>query len=506
MQGLRPASFLSRSIRRFSASCIRQKIASPATKSQHLAHPQYNLKHLVANSQDYIISSTRRRLPAVAQSIPVIIDLYREANSCRARRTEIYTERKQLQGKIKKCSAENRAEILTRLMELKEIGTEIDDMIEGLEVKIRDLMDSVPNLLPTDCPVSEEYVVKYLCPPPPIGTAKVVDDNNFIVPIDYDEKRPDHVDIGTALGIIDLQTASKISGHAFYYLLGDGALLEQALVQFALSKARKKGFKVMLPPSVVRREYAMACGFRPRDADGERQIYNLTIAGGAAGDEFQEEGGLCLTGTAEIPLAGWASDRIFSAAELPLKVAGVSRSYRAEAGAHGRDTRGIYRVHEFTKVELFAWVPGRSESGESETLNTTTSEAMLEELRDLQEEIMSDLGLHCRVLNMPSTDLGASAYKKYDIEAWMPGRQGWGEVTSASNCTDYQARRLHTRVRNATQEISHAHTLNGTAMAVPRVIVAILENFYDAERQAIWIPKPLRRYLDDRVWIGKDDF
>ncbi|KAK7205748.1 hypothetical protein BZA70DRAFT_276950 [Myxozyma melibiosi] len=479
------------------------KKSAPAAKSQHLGYPLYNIKHLYANPDEYIASCTKRRLPAVAETIPIITSLHQEANECRYRRSEVYHERKVLQQQIKQPSVENRQQILARLSELKQIGGEVDDKIAELEEKIRNYMDYVPNLLPDDAPVDEEEVVKYLNPSDPsLVPEAIISDDEFRRPIDYEEKRPDHVDIGVELGIIDLTTASKVSGHAFYYLVGDGALLEQALIQYALSKAAQAGFKLMAPPSVVRREYALACGFRPRAADGERQIYNLTVAGGTAAEEENAAGRLCLTGTAEIPLAAWASDRAFKPDELPLKVAGVSRSYRAEAGAHGRDTRGIYRVHEFTKVELFAWVSGVNESLEPCEKESPASTAMLEELRKLQEEILSDLGLHCRVLNMPTTDLGASAYKKYDIEAWMPGRQGWGEVTSASNCTDYQARRLHTRLRTEAS-LAPVHTLNGTAMAVPRVIAAILETFYDPGRKAVWIPVPLRRFMG-KSWITQN--
>ncbi|KAK9450947.1 uncharacterized protein V1518DRAFT_412135 [Limtongia smithiae] len=491
------ATILHAQKRAFSTS----KIVQDTPRSQYLAPPQYNLRHLTANPELYISSCIRRRLPKVAETIPAVLELYQATNSNKAKRTEVYSERKKLHQQLGKndLSAEDRKLLLDRLNEVKVAGTKVDDEIAKLEAKISAYMDSVPNLLPDDCPRETEEVVKYLCSPPEKGSSHLINDDQYIRPIDFEETRPDHVDIGNELGLLDLTTASIVSGHAFYYLIGDGALLEQALVQFALSMARQHGFKVMMPPSVVRREYAMACGFRPRDADGERQIYNLSVAGGTSEDgAIPDDGTLCLTGTAEIPLASWASNKTFESAQCPVKIAGVSRSYRAEAGARGRDTRGIYRVHEFTKVELFAWVPGCTET-------ESYSENMLEELRDLQESIITQLGLHCRVLNMPSTDLGASAYKKYDIEAWMPGRQSWGEVTSASNCLDYQARRLHTKVRMNGKTTVLAHTLNGTALAVPRVIVAILENFYDPERKAVWIPKPLRKYMDDRAWITKED-
>ncbi|KAK9495076.1 hypothetical protein V1508DRAFT_410832 [Lipomyces doorenjongii] len=480
--------------RHFTLSARLRDISSKQQPSA-IALPQYNIKHLVANQDLYIRSCNVRRLPNVSNTVPVIAQLYGKTNTLRKDRTTVYTQRKALQNQLH--IAKDKTRILEQLGKLKDAGNAVDTEIEELERKIRDYMDRVPNLIPEDCPLDEERVVKYICPPPSDPAELKRNDDEFIQPIDFDDKTlADHVDIGVQLGIIDLMTASKVSGHAFYYLIGDGAVLEQALVHYALDKARRRGFKMMIPPSVVRREFAHACGFRPRDTNGEQQIYNITIAGGELGSG--DEGRLCLAGTAEIPLAAWASDKSFDVKECPVKMVGVSRSYRAEAGSRGRDTRGIYRVHEFTKVELFSWVPGPTEETPE---GAPTSADMLEELRELQEDIISGLGLHARVLDMPGADLGASAYKKYDIEAWMPGRQNWGEITSASNCTDYQSRRLHTRVKVDGRTLTFAHTLNGTAMAVPRAIVAILENYYDPERKAVWIPKPLRKYFDNRAWI-----
>ncbi|KAF5098995.1 hypothetical protein D0Z03_001105 [Geotrichum reessii] len=289
--------------------------------------------------------------------------------------------------------------------------------------------------------------------------------------------------VARELGIVNLEAAARVSGSSWYYLIGDGALLEQALVNYAMSKARKRGFIPVIPPSIVRQEMANACGFKPRDQNGEQQIYNLAFKGAD----------LCLTGTAEIPLAG-----LYSETELEFdntgvkKHVGVSRSYRAEAGARGRDTKGLYRVHEFTKVELFAWTDTKERSV-----------TVLNDILDLQKEIITELGLTARVLNMSPDELGSPAYKKYDIEAWMPGRRDWGEVTSTSNCLDFQSRRMHTRYRSETNEnkLAFVQTLNGTAMAVPRVIVAILETFYDPDIKRVKIPEVLRKWMDDKEYM-----
>lgn len=328
-----------------------------------------------------------------------------------------------------------------------------------------------------------------------------------------------HVHIGTELGLLDFAAAGTASGWGWYYLLDEGAQLEQALVSYALATATKYGWRQVSPPSMVYSHIAAACGFQPRDAHGETQVY--TIAQSQA-DRDRGRPELCMTGTAEIALAGMCADRVLDEAALPRRRVAVSRCYRAEAGARGADTKGLYRVHEFTKVELFAWTRPGAEGEEGE------SDEVFEEMVDMQIEILGGLGLHCRVLEMPSGDLGASAARKNDIEAWFPSRarrdvveggaatenktdnntkdeeQGWGEVTSASICTDYQSRRLGTRVRIASEggKLTFPWTVNGTAMAVPRVLAAILENGWDETEMTVTIPEVLRPWMDGREKIG----
>lgn len=251
-----------------------------------------------------------------------------------------------------------------------------------------------------------------------------------------------------------------------------------ALTLYATKKAREHGFAMCIPPSVAKNEVIDACGFRPRDMNNEQQIYH--VADTTWG----------LTATAEIALAGMGINTTMDLSPGPKKVCGISRSYRAEAGARGKDTRGLYRVHEFTKVELFCWsTPDQSEQ-------------VLEDLRRFQIELVSELGLSAKVLNMPANDLGAPAFQKYDIEAWMPGRGSFGEITSTSNCTDFQSRRMNTKFKDpSTGKASYVHTLNGTALAVPRVIIALVENFYDPKSDSIAIPEPLIPYMDGKESI-----
>ena len=321
---------------------------------------------------------------------------------------------------------------------------------------------SLPNLVHKRVPLSDPEVVEWINP---------------LTQYDANSSR-DHHDIMVRKKLVDFQSAATLTGNSWYYLINEGALLEQALTLYATKKAREHGFAMCIPPSVAKNEVIDACGFRPRDMNNEQQIYH--VADTTWG----------LTATAEIALAGMGINTTMDLSPGPKKVCGISRSYRAEAGARGKDTRGLYRVHEFTKVELFCWsTPDQSEQ-------------VLEDLRRFQIELVSELGLSAKVLNMPANDLGAPAFQKYDIEAWMPGRGSFGEITSTSNCTDFQSRRMNTKFKDpSTGKASYVHTLNGTALAVPRVIIALVENFYDPKSDSIAIPEPLIPYMDGKESI-----
>ncbi|RKF65193.1 Serine--tRNA ligase, mitochondrial [Erysiphe neolycopersici] len=305
-----------------------------------------------------------------------------------------------------------------------------------------------------------------------------------------------HVDIGQELNIIDFAGATTTSGWGWYYLLNEAALLEQALVKFSISLVRKRGWSIVSPPSMVYSHISDSCGFQPRDQNGEQQIYQIQQNPADIGRKPQ----LSLAGTAEIPIASMKANQTLEASKLPMKYVGVSRCYRAEAGARGADTKGLYRVHEFTKVEMFVWA----------LPDCATSTQIFDEMHSIQREILTKLKLYCRILEMPSTELGASATRKIDIEAFFPSRQarggGWGELTSLSNCTDYQARRLATRLRlqppGQTEQLLFPYTLNGTALAVPRVLAAILENGWDEERGVVVIPEVLWPFMEGVREIG----
>ncbi|VVT48815.1 uncharacterized protein SAPINGB_P001965 [Magnusiomyces paraingens] len=474
---------------------VDESLGAKIRSSSSLKKPQFDFKFITANAESYAESAKLRNFsPHYVEGIKEIYPLYTKAkndlNNFQARRSSIeaaFMPPKKKKGKKKsqnegpapvadfeKLNSKQKQEAMQKyLEELKQLKVEAKQLYEKVQEYETTLMingDMVPNLISPDSFIPEPEVVDML------------NDNDGARPVMA--KDTDHVTVGKELGLIELDAASRVSGSSWYYLTGNGALLEQALVNYALSKARRRGYSPVIPPSIVRQEMAHACGFRPRDTNGEQQIYNL------------EDSDLCLTGTAEIPLAGLYSNAVI---EFPKegpnagvkKHVGVSRSYRAEAGARGRDTKGLYRVHEFTKVELFAWTDTKSRSVK-----------VLEDILALQKEIIFELGITARVLNMSPDELGAPAYKKYDIEAWMPGRRDWGEVTSSSNCTDFQSRRMHTKYRNEEGKLVFVQTLNGTAMAVPRVIVAILETFYEPENKRVKIPEVLRKWMDDQEYIS----
>jgi seryl-tRNA synthetase len=311
------------------------------------------------------------------------------------------------------------------------------DELERVEAELERVGRALPNLPDPDAPdgMSEEDAV-------------VLREEGERPSFDFEPR--DHLEIGAELGLIDMESGAKVSGSRFAYLKGDLVMLELALVRFALDVAGGEGHEPVVPPVLVREEALYGTGFLPGDRD---QIYEIPK------DE------LFLVGTSEVSLAALHADEILEAERLPLRYAGFSTCFRREAGAAGRDTRGIFRVHQFDKVEMFSFV----EPGESA--------AEHERLLAIEERILAELEIPYRVVNVAAGDLGAPAAKKYDCEAWIPSQERYREVTSCSNTTDYQARRLGCRYRPAGGESPRAvHTLNGTAVAVGRTMIALIEN------------------------------
>ncbi|KAM9885710.1 seryl-tRNA synthetase [Verticillium dahliae] len=371
-------------------------------------------------------------------------------------------------------------QLLEEARRLKKELSGVEKLEARLVEEMQTLASTVPNLSSHESPVGEEPTL-----------LSQINEQHLKKASSSDRVWRSHVHIGTELGILDFASAGSTSGWGFYYLLDEAAQLEQALVQYALAVAVRHGWRQVAPPSMVYSHIANACGYQPRDHNDEQQIYSIARP---AEDVERDKPELVLAGTSEIPLAGMKANSTLSESDLPAKRVAVSRCYRAEAGARGASTKGLYRVHEFTKVELFAWTPPN--------LDDTTE--TFDEMLDMQTELLESLGLSCRVLEMPTTELGASAFRKIDIEAFFPSRQeqqgGWGEVTSASICTDYQTRRLATRARIDGQ-LAFPWTVNGTALAVPRVLAALLENGWNEEQKTVHIPECLRPWMDGKTVI-----
>jgi seryl-tRNA synthetase len=351
-------------------------------------------------------------------------------------------------------------------------GKSLREQVGGLEKQLKEVQEQLHAALLT--------IPNMTHPDAPVGTT--AEDNKVIrkwgEPRPFDFAAKDHVALAETLQLVDFEAGASVAGQKFYYLKNEAVLLELALVQYAMKTLIGHDYTPVITPDVARVEVLEGIGFIPRDPDPEkRQIYSLT------------DTDLCLIATAEITLGGMHRDRIFDELDLPKKYVGLSHCFRTEAGAPGRDTRGLYRVHQFTKVEMFVFcTPDQSEDHHRELLK-------------IEEQFFQGLGLPYHVIDTCTGDLGGPAYRKYDLEAWMPGRgQGgeYGEVTSTSNCTDYQARRLNIRYKTHGQKGTRfVHTLNGTAVAVTRALLAILENNQQADGSVV-VPEVLR------PWVGKE--
>jgi len=355
-----------------------------------------------------------------------------------------------------KLDAETRASKIEEGKQLKERIAQLEAKFADVEARLAIEGLRIPNMAHPEAPRGKE------------------DKDNPEVkrvgkPTTFAFEPKDHVQLGQDLDLIDFDTATRVSGTKFYYLKNEAVLLEMALVRYALDILRKKGFTLFQTPDVAKTEILEGIGFNPRGA--ESNVYTV------------EGEGTCLIGTAEITLGGYYSGSVLEKSALPLKLAGVSHCFRREAGAAGQFSKGLYRVHQFTKVEMFAYTTPEA------------SDAMHEELRIIEEEIFSGLDIPFRVVDTCTGDLGAPAYRKWDLEAWMPGRNGgdWGEVTSTSNCTDFQARRLNIRYKDEDGKNKFVHTLNGTAIACSRGLIAVMENFQQADG-SITIPPVLVPY------------
>lgn len=369
--------------------------------------------------------------------------LLQSVESLRQKRNEISSQMK---------NGQPDPELISQAKDVKAELSSMEPKLDEAEQKLKDLLARVPNIIFDDVPLGgEECSVEVTS----WGSKK--------------ESGIDHLDYAIRRDWVDFERGAKVAGAKFYYLKHGLALLENALLQFGLKKVQEHGLQFMTVPDMVSTKILEGCGFNPRSSEQS--------------DEYFIEGeDLALIATAEMPLTGYYMDEILDEKDLPIYFAGYSPCFRKEAGTYGKHTRGLFRVHQFNKLEMYVFcLPEQSQAAH-------------EEIRAIEEEIWQELGIPYRVINIAAGDLGAPAAKKYDIEYWSPVDQKYRELTSCSNCTDFQARSLNIRVRRENGDIEVVHTLNGTAIALARTMVAIIENYATPDGK-LTLPVPLREYF-----------
>ncbi|MFI1223968.1 MULTISPECIES: serine--tRNA ligase [unclassified Streptomyces] len=412
---------------------------------------------LLREDPDRVRASQRARGEDVA-----LVDALLSADELRrssgVRFDELRAEQRSLGKLIPKATPEERAELLKKAEQLKANVKAADAAQDEADADAKRLLLQLGNIVHEDVPVGgeEDFVVLETH-----GTVRDFGAEGF--------EPKDHLELGEALGAIDMERGAKVSGSRFYYLTGVGALLELALVNAAIAQATEAGFVPMLTPALVRPRAMEGTGFLGQASEN---VYHL------------EKDDYYLVGTSEVPLAAYHMDEIIDADKLPLRYAGFSPCFRREAGTYGKDTRGIFRVHQFDKVEMFSYV------------DPADAEAEHRRLLDWEKQWLTGLELPFQVIDVATGDLGASASRKFDCEAWIPTQGKYRELTSASNCNGFQARRLSVRMREG-KKVQPLATLNGTLCAVPRTIVAILEN-HQLPDGSVRVPEVLRPYLGGR--------
>ena len=394
-------------------------------------------------------------------NIQTVIALDDERKTLTAKIDELRTRRNQIAASMKNAGGKPSAEQIAEGKKIKEELAVFEKDYRELDEKLTAALKGIPNILQPDVPIGEEGEDDLV---------KTWGEELF----ESRKDAEDHLDFANKKGWVDFERGSKVAGTKFYFLKGDLALLENAIYQFALNKLISKGFNFMTVPHMVNGEVATGTGFAPRSSDQSDEY-------------FIENEDLSLIATAEMSLTGYHAGEILNEKDLPIFYAGYSPCYRKEAGTYGKHTRGLFRVHQFNKLEMYAY-----------TLPEQSVEVH-EKILAVEEEIYQELGIPYRVINIASGDLGAPASKKYDIEYWSPVDGSYREITSCSNCTDYQARNLNIRVRRENGDLQVVHTLNGTAVSLARCLVAAIENFQDGED--LVLPKVLQPYMNGRERI-----
>jgi seryl-tRNA synthetase len=412
-----------------------------------------DLKYIRENAEAVQENSRNRGVEA---DVGLVVELADRRSALIQELNELRQRQNQMARSIgKEQDPESRDRLIAESRAMKDRIPEKEADLSEVERRMREELLKIPNMTHPDAPIGKD-------------DSENVEIRRWGEIPDFDFDIRDHVELGESLGIIDFDAGAKVAGSKFYFLRGDAVLLELGLVRYAMDILTQLGYQATITPDLARDEMLVGTGFIPRGP--ETQIYSV------------EDSDLSLIATSEIPLAGSLADEIVEENELPIRLAGLSHCFRTEAGSHGRASRGLYRVHQFTKVEMFAFT------------TPELSEELHAEMLDIEERIFQGLGLPYRVVDICTGDLGGAAYRKFDLEAWMPGRNDYGEVTSTSNTTDYQARRLRIRYRRDGGRPQLLHTLNGTAIAVSRALIALLEN-YQREDGSILLPEVLVSYV-----------
>ncbi len=421
---------------------------------------------------------------AVDLDLDQLLDLDAKRRTLLAEVEELQSTKNAVSKELPSLSEEDKK---AKLLEMKEVDsrqTELKESLRKLDAEFGGLMLLVPNIPSPETPVgkddSENVPWSYWSPElghiDPKDTEKVA-----AVPTKLGFEPKDHIALGTELGLIDLERGTEVSGFRGYFLKNEAVLIQYGLFAYAMNKLVAKGFTIMHTPTIVREFALIGAGMFPT---GKAEVYQVANAANMESDEKEKQ---YLAGTSEPSLISYYANQILDESQLPIQVCGISPCYRSEVGSYGKDTKGLYRVKEFMKVEQVVICKADVNEGDK----------WLEALREISEEILQDLKLPYRVLNICTGDMGAGKYKMYDIETWMPGRGGYGETHSDSNLTDWQARRLDIRYRTSDGTIKHAFTLNNTAVASPRILIPILENYQQADG-SVKVPEILRPY------VGKD--
>lgn len=417
-----------------------------------------DIKFIIDNT-DIIKACIKKR--CVTADVDGLLAVYTKRKALMQHLEHQRAEGNRIAKAIPASSPEEKTRLITQGRALNADISQMEDELRTMDLAYHEAMLSIPNLLADDTPLGETDAENLVL-------------RTHLTPRVFDFIPKDHVEIGKTLDLIDFESGTKVAGSKFYFIKNEAVLLELALKLFAMKIAAEFGYTTLITPDLAKKSVLIGTGFSPRGE--ESNIYNL------------EDLDLSLIATAEITVGGIHADEIINEENLPIKYVAESHCFRREAGSGGKESKGLYRVHQFSKIELF------------QITTPETSANALEEILKIEETIYQKLQLPYRVVRICAGDLGAAAFKKYDIEAWMPGRDSdekYGEVTSASNCTDFQSRRLNIKYRTKDNKKIYPYTLNGTAIALSRVLLAVLEN-YQQKDGSVLIPDVLQPY------VGKD--